>query len=142
MPRRTVLDETATARRFFSKITSRSVLHGKMPLTLMAIRTSEYKQRCLSHVSRLNTIRQSSLVAKRLWFGYVTPINNTAPHQSIVYLGVAKSFASARTWTRIAIFIECLKIGQAELSQRRNWASWMLEDSDRWRVQTLILLDI
>ena len=41
MPGRAVLDGTATARRFLAKITSRGELHGKMPIALMAIRTSE-----------------------------------------------------------------------------------------------------
>ncbi len=70
--------------------------------------------------------QKSSPVAKQLWFGYTTPINNAAPHQSIVCLDVAKLFSSAHSWTRIAIFIECLRTEQAERSQRRHWLSWML----------------
>ena len=99
------------------------VLRGKMAIALMATRTSELKQRCLSHVSRVNPIRQLSPIAKQLWFSYATFINDAVRHQLIVCLGVAKSFASARTWTRIAIFIKCLSTEQAQLSHRRHWAS-------------------
>ena len=108
-----------------------AVLQGRMPIALMATKTSEYKQLCLSNVSKLNPIRQSSSFAKRLWFGYATPINNAAPHQAIVYLGVAKLLAEAQAWNRIAILIKFVRTKQAELSQRRQWASWMLWESSR-----------
>ncbi len=118
------------------------VLRGKMPIALMATKTSELKQRCLSHVSRVNPIRQLSPIAKQLWFGYATSINDEVPHQLIVFLDEAKSFASARTWTQIAIFIKCLSTEQAQRSHRRHWASWMLGEYDKLSIRTPMLLDI
>ena len=57
MPGKVVLDGTETARSFFSKIISRSVLRSKTLIALMATKTSEWKQRCLSHVGKLIAIR-------------------------------------------------------------------------------------
>ena len=40
------------------------LLRGNKLITLMATKTSELKQRCFSHVIRINLIRQSTPVAK------------------------------------------------------------------------------